>query len=328
MAVKPFKTKEELEALKQQFIQGADQTPEQPVQVVSEWSYTELKKLDEHQLAERLERITNQSTIMTWLICMHIRDRFRFDRDMGQFINDLRKQDEDHPLCVSQQTINRYIHAGRFVSRHKIYNLNKAGISATAIYALSSPTNSDVADYVYHEVKRKGYPVAEIQRRIEQAKSVPSVAVDLEGSGLQRISYDRHAEPSGLPSRTVPVEKGVALDFVAAEAMFKPPVDVVLPEPDQEPESFPSRVTEGMDRVPLEEANPIYIDKPAFCLADVDDADLLLELASRDASALSDDQAVTDLLIFAERFKRSHMKLIPLFMTAAQQLKTQMLTRH
>jgi hypothetical protein len=105
--------------------------------------------------------------------------------------------------------------------------------------------------------------------------------------------------------------------------MFIAPEPVYLEdlEPEEPEEEIHIRTTEGIDGLgPLTDSSG-----GIFSLRDVDDDDLLLELASRNASHLTDEQAVTDLLLFAERYKKSVMKTIPLFMTAAQQLKTHML---
>lgn len=327
--MKSFKSRKEMEDLKSEFIEGGDES-----RSPSEWSFSDLKRLNENQLADRLESINNQSLVMTWVICMHIRARFRNDREMGQFINTIRDGDPDHPLCVGQQSINRYIHAGRFITRHKINNLSQMGVSASAVYALSAPANLSVADEVFREVKRKGYPVNEVKRRIEQAKAVHTLEAPQREFPPLQIAYDRR--PTG--SRVIQVENGQALEDLESpvedEILTYEQEDMFPEEGSQEPAAPTSWVDEVVpqDNPACAQAYPerlsYGIDRDLTGnLSEVDDADLILELASRDASGLSDDQAITDLLLFAERYKRSYMKLIPLFMSAAQALKTQHLQR-
>src|SRR5659263_102007 len=115
-----FKTPEEIEA-RRAFIAGADKDGIIQQQE-SIWSFSDLKKLSNDELINRLEQIDNQAMLMRWRILWVLRQRFPSDRLFGQYIAELRAT---RAICAgSHQDVNRALHAGRFCERHQITDLN------------------------------------------------------------------------------------------------------------------------------------------------------------------------------------------------------------
>lgn len=166
-----FKTPDEIEA-RRAFIAGADKDGIIQQQE-SIWSFSDLTKLSNDDLVNRLEQVDNQAMLMRWRILWVLRQRFPSDRIFGQYIADLRAT---RAICAgSHQEVNRALHAGRFCERHQITDLKSTGLLQSAVYVLSRPTNEYVADEVYKKIKNKSVQVKDVERYIEQAKAVLTI---------------------------------------------------------------------------------------------------------------------------------------------------------
>lgn len=176
-----IKTAEELAARKA-FIQGAESNEATIAPPTLEQSFSELKKMTLDDLLDRLLQVDNQATLIKWRIWWAIRQHFKSDKLFGQYIEDLRRKPTP-TLCLSnmnQKAINRAWQAGQFCEKHKINDLTKIGILPTAIYELSKPQNKDIAEKIFKEVRHKGYPVYEIERRIAQERAVATFEPEIE----------------------------------------------------------------------------------------------------------------------------------------------------
>lgn len=174
-----IKTAEQL-AARRAFIDGADKD-ETIAPISLEQSFSDLKRMTLDDLLDRLLQIENQSMLIKWRIWWAIRQHFKSDKFFGQYVAEI-KNDPAHALCVgnmNQQGINRAYQAGQFCEKFKINDLTKIGILPTAIYELARPQNSDIAEKLFKEVRHKGYPVAEIQRRIAQERAVSTIEPDV-----------------------------------------------------------------------------------------------------------------------------------------------------
>jgi hypothetical protein len=166
-----FKTPDEIEA-RRAFIAGADKDGiiQQQEDI---WSFSDLKKLTNDELIDRLEQVDNQATLIKWRILWALRQRFPSDKLFGQYIADLKAT---RAICAgSHQEINRALHAGRFCEKHRITSLSSAGLLQSAVYALSRPANETIADDIYKQIKNKNVPVKDVERYIEQAKAVLTI---------------------------------------------------------------------------------------------------------------------------------------------------------
>jgi len=194
-----FKTPNEIEA-RRAFIAGADKDGIIQ-QRESIWSFSDLKKLSNDELINRLEQIDNQAMLMRWHILWVLRQRFPSDRIFGQYIAELRAT---RTICAgSHQEVNRALHAGRFCEKHRITDLTSTGLLQSAVYVLSRPANEHVADEVYKKIKNKNVQVKEVERLLEQAKAVSTieqqpqqpVKIDYESEStkLQLVSDEQHS---------------------------------------------------------------------------------------------------------------------------------------
>jgi hypothetical protein len=133
-----------------------------------------LRKLTVNELVDKWNQLEGDYILLKWKLAMLISDKFKSKIEFGQFLQELRIINPNHPLCtIKQSTFYRYTRAARFCDRFKIYDLKEIGISPTAIYDLSEITNEPVVDYRFiRNIKNKNLPVSEIKRLIYQAHSI------------------------------------------------------------------------------------------------------------------------------------------------------------
>lgn len=137
-------------------------------------STKDLRKLTVNELVDKWNQLEGDYILLKWKLAMLISDKFKSKIEFGQFLQELRITNPNHPLCtIKQSTFYRYTRAARFCDRFKIYDLKEIGISPTAIYDLSEITNEPVVDYRFiRSIKNKNLPVSEIKRLIYQAHSI------------------------------------------------------------------------------------------------------------------------------------------------------------
>jgi hypothetical protein len=133
-----------------------------------------LQKLTVNELVDKWNQLEGDYILLKWKLAMLISDKFKSKIEFGQFLQELRITNPNHPLCtIKQSTFYRYTRAARFCDRFKIYDLKEIGISPTAIYDLSEITNESVVNYRFiRNIKNKNLPVSEIKRLIYQAHSI------------------------------------------------------------------------------------------------------------------------------------------------------------
>jgi hypothetical protein len=337
-----FKTPEELEA-RNQFLAGAEAARQGDL-----WSTTDLKRMDMEGLLNRLDMIDAQSHLLKWRVWHSIRAHFKSDKLFGQYLQELREKPEyaeyKH-LVTSQQDINRAALAGAFCEKHSINDLNYVGIRKSAIYALSRPANADVADKIFHAVKRKSLPVAEVERLIAEAKSIPgAISVVPERIDYTAPSADT-AEPVMRRRTTIEIvgrvaqipevlsQKDEAISDMLSDAFAKAAPTEEQPEVINYGEveevdidaamdsfawrpGFPDRraaPTRRAEPVKVQVPETVYIEKPAS-LTTVAYDELILEIATReyDTAELTQQQRVSEILLTDERFGLSSAELIVL----------------
>jgi len=133
-----------------------------------------LRKLTVNELVDKWNQLEGDYILLKWKLAMLISDKFKSKIEFGQFLQELRITNPNHPLCtIKQSTFYRYTRAAKFCDRFKIYDLKEIGISPTAIYDLSEIANEPVVDYRFiRNIKNKNLPVSEIKRLIYQAHSI------------------------------------------------------------------------------------------------------------------------------------------------------------
>lgn len=323
-----FKTPAEIAARKA-FIAGAD-----AALAGNKWDTADLKRLSTEDLLDRLEKIDNQATLMRWRIWWAIRQQFKSDKLFGQYIISLKENAHYAHLIGNQQDINRALNAGKFCEAHGITDLDAIGLLKSSIYALSRPANADVADSVFNAAKRKNLPNTEVERMVYEAKSI-TVEKEPAVERLEHGFKDVHLGP-----RTVQVLNNIAqipevLDVVTLgeeieeviERKGHTPATVIERRVSQEgwdPSMGERRVglkdrrfSDWVDAVKPEYRT--FTKHPQIDLKNVDYDDLLLELSSRDASGITEDQKISEMVLLDERFKMSAIKLIGLHTNAIRQ---------
>jgi hypothetical protein len=311
-----FKSREELEERKK-FIQQADQLPPEQQDL---WLASNLKKLSVKELESRMEDIEWQYhnradalgrsyILYKWKLVMHIRGKFDSDRKFGEYLNDLRDRKPEHPICTTKRLV-RDIQAAKFCEKHNIKDLNKVKIYPTAIYHLAEPRNSDVANEIYKEIKGKNLPVTEVERLITKAHALEHQSAQ---AALERMDYDKKEPSEPVEPYKVDVIKGVAqVEEVAAQ--HKP----VIPE-------FIQAVKEKLfhheqkEIVHDEELDEFFV--PEVKQDDPHRKELLALMVQMDASMLSDDEVIDEIMLFVSQYKRAKLKLIPIFQAAIERSK-------
>jgi len=118
----------------------------------------DLKELSLDDLAVRYEEIDRQSHLLKGKILLEARSRFESDKEFGRWI-------ATQTLCLgsgTQKTRNRLMHLADFFTNDR----DMQGISITAAYEISSPSNSEIAEKVYKEVREKNLSVKEVKELI------------------------------------------------------------------------------------------------------------------------------------------------------------------
>lgn len=181
---------------------------------VSIWPFADLKKLSTEELLDRLEQVDNQANLLKWRLWWAIRQKFPSDKLFGQYIASLANTAHSN-IVGSQQSINRWLHSGRFCELHKINDLNAIGILQSSIYDLAAPRNKDISTKIFNEIKRKNIPYLDVCRMIEQAKAVLTID-KVETVETQDFASLPQAS-SDTAKRLIWVEDGIAMEPVETQ---------------------------------------------------------------------------------------------------------------
>lgn len=319
--VTKFKTPKEIEE-RAAFIAGAN-----AALAGDNWSFGDLKKLTNEELLDRLERVSNGAVLMRWRIFWALRQHYASDKLFGQYIQELRENPAHANLVGTQQDIHRAWNAGKFCEKHRIDDITIVGLQISSVYALSRPSNADVADKVFRKIERAvlpntartTLPNTEVERMLYEAKAI-TVQKEPEQAEPERLTYEQPARTGvfnvennvvQLPDLEQPgedievaVEHGETVTPVdlEAEAVNDETQAAVLPER-RALEHTGRRFTDNMQETYTETGVEFDLKSVAY-------DDLLLELASRDASKLTDEQKVAEMVLLDERFGMAAIKLI------------------
>lgn len=148
MAFKLKKNKNDLVTLENNFIQSADKT--------------RLEDLNLNELANRYIEIDSQAHMMKGLILLEARNRFSSNNEFGDWVKSVIAICDD-----GFQVRNRLMNYAKFFQ-----NKDTTGISLSACYQISAPANADVADKVYQDALGKNLSVAQIKAEIAKAKEL------------------------------------------------------------------------------------------------------------------------------------------------------------
>jgi len=166
-----------VEEMRREFVDGAEGgISKVPIGFVVEPIRT-LRDLSIDQLLDKWEHLDNDVLSIKWRLAMLISDKFK-DKSknaFGDFLRNLRESRPDLAFCkVNNSTLFRYARAARFCEKYRITNLNEAGISPSAIYALSTVENEKIVDerFFKKHIKNQNLSVDEVKRLICQADSI------------------------------------------------------------------------------------------------------------------------------------------------------------
>ena len=130
----------------------------------------ELTVLSLDDLAERYNQIDTQSQMLKGLILLEARERFESDKLFGQWIATVQLSDS------SRQSRNQFMNLARYFKERDMI-----GISITAAYEISAPSNAEIANEVYEFARLKNLPVAEVKKQIAMRKgeslSIPETVI-------------------------------------------------------------------------------------------------------------------------------------------------------
>lgn len=134
----------------------------QEARFIADTEKLSLVDLSLDELANRYQSIEQQAQLFQGRILLEARNRFNSDTLFGQWCA--------QTICLgSQAQRTRLMNLARFFDGDA-RTLN--GISISAAYEISAPTNSDVAEEIYQAVKEKDLSIAEVKRQIQQAKAI------------------------------------------------------------------------------------------------------------------------------------------------------------
>jgi hypothetical protein len=263
---------------------------------------------------DQLDEASDNYLLTKWTICLLIKDTFGDNKKyMGQYLADLRRKRPNAEICrINESTFLHYYKAAEFCLRYSIDDVYHCGIGPSSIYLLCQKNNEAVCDKVYHKVKNKSLPFAAIAQIIEQEKCVSTIyrQPEPEPAAIEVM-------PTPTPKLLITVQNNIAqeplplypeLERDDTGACFDELDNIITAIDDHY--TGPRLVSDnrsGHDRREgeLPEAAQVTLDA-------IDDGDLIIELASRQAYALPDDEILTEIRLVFERYGKSPIKTIPL----------------
>ncbi|MFZ2172349.1 MAG: hypothetical protein WAW61_22275 [Methylococcaceae bacterium] len=206
------------------FMIHAETKPEQPKQL-SIFSFTDIKNLSDQDVLYRIDSITQQSELIRWRLWAGLRDRYPSTNAWGAFLEEARNRHDRADCVIDVRDVYRCVLAGKFCERHKIGDLNKAGIKKTVIYLLSQKGNAAVSDRIFQEIRRRNVSIETVQRMIEDAKreieqdkAVLTIDKQPEAQTPELMEYDRPVEPyTPIIERVVIAEPVEDLDPITSQ---------------------------------------------------------------------------------------------------------------
>jgi hypothetical protein len=121
-----------------------------------------LENLSLDDLASQYQEIDRQSNLLKGKILLEARRRFPSDKEFGQWVS-------SQTLCLgNQKTINRLMHLAEFFNHED----DMEGITLTAAYEISSPSNRETATKVIKKIQGKNLPVKEVKQLLISSRKV------------------------------------------------------------------------------------------------------------------------------------------------------------
>lgn len=283
--------------------------PEQPQQL-SIFSFTDIKNLSDQDVLYRIDSITQQSELIRWRLWAGLRDRYPSTNAWGAFLEEARNRPDRADCVIDVRDVYRCVLAGKFCEKHKIGDLNKAGIKKTVIYLLSQKGNAAVSDRIFQEIRRKNVSIETVQRMIEEAKrgieqSKAVLTIDKQpvAQTPERMEYEPTVEPY-----TLQVESGVVLEPI--KEWTAQPVD----EPDEEMDETEAQL-KAIDIRLAELKKDITLDNETRRRRG-----FLQELSVMDASTLTREQQKEELKLFVKSYGLSFMAEAGLLQECAKEI--------
>jgi hypothetical protein len=150
-------------------------------QFISNVERENLKTLSLDDLAQRYNQIDRQSQMIKGLILLEARERFPSDKEFGQWISTVQLSDS------SRQSRHQYMNFARYFKEKDM-----TGISITAAYEISAPSNAEIANEIYEYARLKNLPVAEVKKQIAMRKNetlpIPTKTIYKERDSFQGIT--------------------------------------------------------------------------------------------------------------------------------------------
>lgn len=165
-----------------------------------------LKALTTDELARQFEEIGQQAQLLQGRILLEAKSRFETTNDFGAWI-----QKQGGTLCaITKQHRTRLMNLAEFFDGDK---RTLEGISITAAYEISAPTNAKIAVEVYESVRGKDMSVAEVKRQIaiRKGESLPIT----ENNPVRIIPTDKPLDDDEIIEKAVEImEESVKTETV------------------------------------------------------------------------------------------------------------------
>lgn len=265
------------------------------------WALSEQKKKKLDKLLTEIDNTIQEGTVKLSLLWLDIRIMFPSDKLFGQYIEELRNNPAYDNIVgrVAQQDINNYCHQGRFIRKHNLKSVSHMHLST--LRELSRPANKDIADKVYSAVKlAPNIAHKDVMRIIQAEKEKSSIVLTIEKNPEHIADTRNMIQP--LVRRTVDVVSGIAQEYrqTDIETIIEPPaqeIDPIYEELDRDDEE----TQEARPTVPFYRRH-----------------ELLTALSMMDASHLTEEQRVDEILLLSKSYRMAPNRLIPTFTMCAK----------
>jgi len=271
------------------------------------------------QYADWLDEISDHYMMVRWQVCLLLRRTFKWNNDLGTYLTKFRERKPGHALSlIDYKTFSLYIRGALFCERYKITDLYNCGLSPTVIYEITKKKHEPYLDRIYHQLKRKSYTLA---KALEIIQAIHDSAAITDTADEDVLEIEK--EPESHEKRLILVENNVAkddgvyknIDLFAHDHAF----DLRIPTAPAMPTMpEPPRMEGKMPVMPVVERSQLFGNSEqlgtvsSIDLSSVSDAELLLELASREAYSLSNDEILTEVRLVWQRYGKSALKTVSL----------------
>ena len=122
--------------------------------VVDIFSLTQISKLSNDEIIDRIEAIESQSWLLKARLLWELRKRYPSDREFGQYIKTWLNSTR-HLVASSQSQITNLVTIGRFCEQARIDDMSSIKVYQKSLLALAQLEDLDVAKQILRKIIHK-----------------------------------------------------------------------------------------------------------------------------------------------------------------------------